>query len=477
MSSAPDRIAPVLGGFAARLTLKDVPPDVGLRARHLMLDAIGCALAARREDFATRFSASLFSLANSTSGLSGSGLSGVIGFKQGLPLRDAAFLNGILAHGLDYDDTHMDGIAHLSVSALPAALAVVAQREGSGADLLAAYIAALETGARLARVVKGGFTARGFHPTALVGTFSSALAAGKGMGLNTAQLVHAQGLALSMAGGSLQFLEDGSWTKRMHPGWAAQAGITAAHFAAHDIPAPAAPYEGRYGLYRTHLSDAQYEAADMTFATQGLSAQGQATQWELLNIAVKPFPMCHFVHASIDAAIALHAQGLHHDDIERVDVWVPQGVVQSVCEPVAQKRRPVSDYDAKFSLPYAVASGLLRGRLGLAELEPAAYQDPVVLALMDRIHYEVDPDSTFPRHYSGEVRVVLKDGHTMQRREAVNRGHPERQLTNEQVAHKFFQNAARHFSDAHAKAIHTAVVGLDQLQNVRELERLLAQDP
>ena len=159
----------------------------------------------------------------------------------------------MLAHGLDYDDTHMAGVVHLTVSVLPAVLSLAAQRKATGAQMLLAYIAGVEAGARIASVVKGGLHTQGFHPTGVVGAFACAVAAGQLMGLNTPQLVAAQGIALSLASGNLQFLEDGAWTKRLHPGWAAQAGVQAAQLAAHDIPAPTAPYEGRYGLFRAYL--------------------------------------------------------------------------------------------------------------------------------------------------------------------------------------------------------------------------------
>ena len=152
------------------------------------------------------------------------------------------------------------------------------------------------------------------------------------------------------------------------------------------------------------LAKLEHERIDLSLATAGVKTDGSATQWEVENVAIKPFPMCHFVHASADAAIALHRQGVDASRIRKVEVHVPAGVVQSVCEPVANKRRPTSDYDAKFSLVYAVASGLLRGKLGLKELTPEAFGDPAALALMDRIDYLEDTGSTFPRHYTGEVQ-------------------------------------------------------------------------
>lgn len=497
--STPDRIATTLAALAHGLRAEDLPEAVSLRARHLILDAFGCALASRREDYAARFLAAARALADGLADESGtsdassanrnSGTRGLIGYTERLPLRDSAMMNGVLAHGLDYDDTHMAGVIHLTVSVLPAVLAVGAARRVSGSAMLTAYITGVEAGARIASVVKSGLHAHGFHPTGVVGAFASALAAGRLMGLDVEALVRAQGIALSLASGSLQFIEDGSWTKRLHPGWAAQAGITAATMAAHGIAAPHAPYEGRYGFYRLYLGQTEHALIDPELALTGLagidgstdggidSAAPAVTRWELENVAIKPFPMCHFVHASIDAAIALHSQGVQPDAVRAIEVRVPAGVVAAVCEPAAAKRRPQSDYDAKFSLPYAVASGLLRGKLGLAELAPAAYRDPAACALMDRVTYVEDAASTFPQHYTGEVRVTLADGRVLTHREPVNRGHAERPLTNADVVEKFTSNATLHFSRAHADAVRAQVLDLDRLTDVRVLEDRLACAP
>ena len=461
-----------LAAFVHGLRLDAVPVDVSLRARHLMLDAIGCAMASRGEVFATRFAAAVSDLAGAEHG----GRSGVVGFARRLPPRDAALLNGMLMHGLDYDDTHMAGIVHLTVSVLPTVLALCGRLGASGATMLVAYIAALEAGARIASAARGGFHAKGFHPTGVVGAFASALAAGRVLGLAPRALAHAQGIALSMASGSLQFLEDGAWTKRLHPGWAAQAGIAAATLASHDVPAPLAAYEGRFGLYQLYLG-AEHGDADLALVTAGLGDDGAARTWELTQIAVKPYAICHFSHAAADAAVALHRRGVDPARIRSVEVKLPAGTMPVVAEPAAAKRRPTNDYDAKFSVHYAVASGLLRGRLGLRELTPEAFGDPAALALMDRVHCSVDTATTFPRHYSGEVVVTLDDGTTLGERQAVNRGHAERPLANAEVRDKFFANATLHFAEAHARAVCDAVLELDRMSSVAALEDLLAVAP
>lgn len=460
--AAAPTISEQLAGFAAGLSLAAVPAPVAARAKHLILDAIGCAFAARGEPFAGRIAAAVASLA-------GEGPRRVIGMAHRLPLRDAALVNGMLMHGLDYDDTHAAGILHLTVATLPAALGTAAHAGRSGAELLAAYIVGVEAGARLASVVKGGLHQVGFHPTGVVGAFAASLVAGRLMQLSAARLAGAQGIALSFASGSLQFIEDGSWTKRIHPGWAAACGITAASLAAGDIPAPLEAYEGRFGLYRTHLPPAELAACDFSLATAGLGST-----WEIDNVAVKPFPACHFVHACADAAIALRQAGVDAAQVRSVRALVPAGVVKAVCDPVAAKRRPKNDYDAKFSIPYAVASGLARGKLGLAELRPEAFEEPRLQALMDKVDYAIDEASTFPRHYSGEVEVTLADGRTLAHRVAVNRGNPERPLANAEIEAKFFENCALSLAEGEARRIRDLVLSLDTLASAAEFESALS---
>jgi 2-methylcitrate dehydratase PrpD len=455
-------ISEQLADFAAGLSLRAVPEAVSLRARHLLLDAIGCAFAARAEPFAKRIAASVARLA-------GEGPRGVVGMRYRLPLRDAALVNGMLMHGLDYDDTHAAGVVHLTASTFPAGLAAAAQSGAPGEQLLAAYIAGVEAGARLAAVAKGAFHQAGFHPTGVIGAFASSLVAGRVMALSTARLAGAQGIALSLASGNLQFLEDGSWTKRIHPGWAATCGLTAAALAADDIPAPREPYEGRFGLYRSHLPPQALAACDFSVATAGLGSV-----WEIENVAVKPFPACHFVHACADAAIALHRAGVDPERIRSVVAHVPQGVVEAVCEPVAAKRRPQNDYDAKFSIPYAVASGLARGRLGLAELRSDALVEPRIEHLMDKVDYAVDAAFDFPRYYGGEVAVTLHDGRTLNHRVAVNRGNPERPLANNEIEAKFLENCSLTLPEASARRIRDLVLGLDSLASTAQLEAALA---
>ena len=219
-----------------------VPDDVWHYLKLCLADAVGIALASRQYDFAGK---SLQSLAL----LGSAGTSTIIGQQDKVSLRDAALMNGLLVHGLDYDDTHLASVVHCTASAFPAALALAEQHQLSGADLMLATLAAIEVDAMLGTQAGGVFQQVGFHPTGVVGVFGATVAATRLMGGDAEALVRAQGVALSMSSGSMAFLDDGSWTKRLHPGWAASAALQAAALGVSGFEGPAEAYGGRFGFY------------------------------------------------------------------------------------------------------------------------------------------------------------------------------------------------------------------------------------
>ena len=449
-SSSADRpMAEELSHFAVELTYDAIPAAVRERAKHLILDSVGVALASTKYPFASVSLGALDELATGTSA--------VIGAGRRLALRDAVLMNGVLVHGLDFDDTHTRGVIHATASSFPCALALADRDDMDGKSLLAAYVCGVEVSTRIGAVAKGGFHKAGFHPTGLIGAFGCALAAAKLLKLDPERATMAQGIVLSMASGSMEFLGEGAWTKRLHPGWAGAAGITAATLAKHGFVGPRHAYDGRFGLYASYLGQ-HLAMADLALATENLGCS-----WQVEQVAIKPFPACHLAHASADAAIALHkAHGLSGSAIRRVRVLVPQEAVEIVCEPIANKRKPANDYDAQFSIPYIVATGLLKGRFTLADLDDAARSDLAVMSLASRVDYEVDPKSTFPRHYTGEVVVETEDGRSLRHREGINRGCADRPLTNDEVVEKFQDNAQRAVSRHSAERILNAVLNLER---------------
>lgn len=462
-SPAPALIAQVLGQFVADLGYDAIPQDVRERAKYLILDAVGIAHASTHYDFAHRALSAVTELS------AGGGDTPVISQSVRLQLRDAMLMNGILIHGLDYDDTHANGIIHATASCFPSALATAAQAGLDGRELLASYVAGMEVATRLGSVAKGGFHQVGFHPTGLIGTFACTLIAGRQYGLNAQQLAMAQGIALSLGAGSLEFLQDGAWTKRIHPGWGAVAGLTAATLARHGFKGPRETYEGRFGLFNAYLGPL---AADCDL---GLATAGLGEVWETGKVSVKPIPACHFTHACADAAALLREKhSLKPADIRSVRALVPQEVVKTVCEPVATKKRPQNSYDAQFSIPYIVATALARGSFSLAHLESAALADAEVLALAQRVEYEVDPASPFPKYYSGEVIVSTHDGRELRHREEINRGAADRPISGPDIEKKFMDNMLLAVSKSRAEQVRDLVLTLDSGTSARDLAEGLA---
>jgi 2-methylcitrate dehydratase PrpD len=452
-----------LARFAATTAHDAIPAAVRTRALHHMLDAAGIAVATTRYDHAHRVLTAMRGLGK------GGGTVPLFGFPGRLAPRDAAIVNGYLCHGLDFDDTHVAGIVHPTSSVLPAVLSTAAHVGASGEAMVTAFVIGIEAAARLGMVAKGGFHQVGFHPTGMIGVFGCALAAGRLMGLNEEQLAMAQGISLSLAAGSLEFVEDGAWNKRLHPGWAAQAGMTAAALAREGFVGATRPYDGRFGLFNSYLGTHK-EQADYSLATAGLG-----TSWELLQVAIKPYPACHFTHACIDAALLLRSQGAVPERIRAIEVQVPEGVFKTVCVPEANKLNPANSYDAQFSVQWLTACAFVNGRFGLAELKDDRIGDPAVMALTQKVRFADFADSPFPKAYSGGVTVTLDDGRVLSHRDVINRGAADRPLTNEEIVAKFRANAATAFNGDVIARMETAMLGLDTTE--RGAERLAAFSP
>jgi 2-methylcitrate dehydratase PrpD len=340
---------------------------------------------------------------------------------------------------------------------------VLALGEAGGLDgraVITAAVAGYESVARIGMGAPAAFHRRGWHATSTCGTFAAALAAGVCERLDRKALTSALGIAGSFASGVMEFLEDGSWVKRLHPGWAGQAGATAAALARAGFPGPATILEGRYGLYRTFV-DADPDLRP--FDTLG-------RRWETLNIGFKPYPACHYLHAFLDCALSLRET--HRIDagaIEAIECLVPPSGMPIVAEPYPAKLRPRTPYDAQFSLPFSVAAAFVDGRVDLDTYTADHLGDPRVLALADRVTCRPDPNTTVPNGFPGWVRVRLADGRTLEAREPDGRGGPARPLPERAIVEKFRANAGRVLGASRVSEIERATLALDTLPDVRSL--------
>ena len=449
-------VAQTFAAFAARFHAGDPPRAVIEHAKLCILDSLGIALASSRHEFAA-------SVERAARALGGAGSASVIGSLAGLPLRDALLVNGTLIHGLDFDDTHSAAVVHCSASAWPLAFNLGHSVHATGATVLAAYILAVEVDARLGECARGGLQKRGFHPTGVIGAFGCAAAAAWLKGLDQAQFCDALGLVLSLASGNLECLNDGTWSKRMHPGWAAVCGVTAASLAAAGFHGPRESLEGRFGLFNTLLGPDH----GIDFANLGADL---GRDWRTSGVAFKPYPACHFNHAFADCALALkRAHAIVPATIAHITALIHPDQAAIVCQPLPAKRRPASAYEAQFSLPYMVAATFVRERFTLAELEPTAWSDPAILALAARVDYAADPRSRYPNYYSGGLSVILTDGRRFEHHEAVNRGADLNPLARDDILAKYHANATQVVDRTTAARIAELVLSLDRAPDLDEL--------
>jgi 2-methylcitrate dehydratase PrpD len=449
--------ARTLSEWAARLHAEDIPAAVRDTAALRVLDTIGCALAGAREEHAP----SVLALA---SRWGGPGLCTIWGTPLTAAPPQAALANGALAHGLDFDDTHADSVCHTSAVLVPTVLALAESERLDGRKALTALVAGYEAMIRIGMAAPGRFHERGWHATAVCGAFGAALAAGKSLGLDAGRLTAALGVAASMASGVMEFLEDGSWVKRLHPGWAAQSGIQAAALASEGFTGPATALEGRLGFYRAALGD----APDIEKHLKNLG-----DVWETLRSSFKLYPCCHLNHAYLDAVARLkRTEGLLAEQVEEVECLVPAGEVPIVCEPVAAKLRPRTPYDAKFSLAFCVAAALCGDRVGIGAFTGESIREPRVLALAARVRYTVDPLSPYPRTFPGWVKVRLADGKVLEAREESQRGGADRPIAPDEVIAKFRDNAARLLPPPRVAALEEAVLGMERARDLGSLAAL-----
>ncbi|MBC7778894.1 MAG: MmgE/PrpD family protein [Proteobacteria bacterium] len=446
-------ISLALGRFAAALDYDAIPCRVRECARMHLLDTIGVAYASASFEFAQR----------ALHGLTGFGVGAhaVIGMRGRLELRDAVLMNGILAHGLDYDDTSIFGRVHPSASTVPCVLGLASHLRVSGKALIAAYVAGIECAIRIGGAAAGGFQRCGFHPTGVVGAFGCAIAASHLLRLTAEQTAMAQGIVYSAAAGNQEFTTEDAWTKRFHAGWAAVSGMSAAMLARGGFVGPLRPYEGRFGLYRTYL-DQPVAAGELARLVGTLGRW-----WTFEQVALKPVPACHFLHAIIHSTIeAVTRGGLAPDDIASIHALVPRAAIDTVCEPRAAKLAPVDTYGAQFSVYYAAACAAVQRRFTLADVEAPVLTDPRIRALAARVDYAEDPLSNFPQHYSGGVVVRTVDGREFAAREDINRGSPERPMMAAEIQQKFLANAARVVPAPRAQALLDGMLDIDAVEDV-----------
>jgi 2-methylcitrate dehydratase PrpD len=457
-------LAQVLARFAVGHPFEQLPAEVVDSVRKRVLDILGICVAAS----SLPTSAAARDWAR---GQGGTAEAHAVGVDGRLPASLAAFVNGTLAHSLDYDDTHLPSVLHPSASVVPAALAAAEAYQRTGREVVAAIACGLEACVRIGMAgydeASGSnlYFEHGQHATSICGTLGAAVSAGLLAGLDADGLVHAIGVAASMGSGVIEANRTGGTVKRLHCGWAAHAALSAVGLVRHGFTGPPTVLEGRFGFFEAWLHGE---------ACPERVADGLGAHWEVPGIFFKPYPANHFTHTAIDAAAALRHRGVDIDRIASLRLGVPASVVRTIGEPIEVKRSPDTGYMAQFSGPYAVAVGLLGGSglgSGLDDYTDELATDPRHRAIMAKVEVVADDECTaiFPAQFPSVLRATMDDGTELAESVLANRGGPARPLSYEELALKFASNAGRLLPEATVAAVADLVSRLDELDSVTPL--------
>jgi 2-methylcitrate dehydratase PrpD len=416
-------VAEQLAAWLAAVADSPLPSPVAAVVQRLVVDVVGLCVAARRQDY----------VAATLAAVDPGGPCTIIGHAGGFDAFGAALVNGTAAHGEDFDDTFEGGPVHAGAVVVPAVLAAC-EREGLGGERAASGIAAgVELMCRLSLVAPMGAHKAGFHPTAVFGALAAAGGVGVALGLPSSALTSALGVAGSTASGIIEYLAEGTWTKRMHAGWAAQSGIRAALMARGGFKGPPTVLEGTHGFYKAFAPSV---TPDFSLLLEGL---GQ--RWVTQDLAFKPYACGTMTQPFIDCALALARDGVSAESIAAIECEVGEGTVHRLWEPLAVKQHPPTPYAAKFSTPYCIAVGFFDARAGFAQFTESRMADRAVLDLAGKIRYRINPADEYPRNFSGHLRATLRDGSTREYRQPHMRGGAKAPLSGEEIRTKFLDNA------------------------------------
>jgi 2-methylcitrate dehydratase PrpD len=399
-----------------------LPAAVRTKCEDLLVDVVGLAVTARNEDYVKA----------ALAGCDDDGPCTAIGHARTLSAAGAALVNGTAIHGEDFDDTFEGGPVHAGAVIVPAVLAACERHGLDGRAALLGIAVGVETMCRLSTVAPTLTHKAGFHPTAVFGAMGAAAGVGAALKLTPRQLVDALGTAASMASGIIEYLAEGAWTKRLHAGWAAQSGLRAALLGRAGFLGPRTVFEGVHGFFHgfAHTAKGDYDALIGDFGTR----------WVMQTLAFKPYPCGTMTHPYIDCARRLGTR-IKADDVVAMVCEVGEGTVHRLWEPLAAKQKPANGYAGKFSTPFCIAAGFIRGNVGLSDFSDAAVRDPAVVALAGKVRYAIDPKNPYPRNFTGHIRATLRDGSVVEERQPHMRGGAQEPLTRADVEEKFFLNA------------------------------------
>tara|TARA_B100001741_G_C16528423_1_gene588282 strand:- start:363 stop:1736 length:1374 start_codon:yes stop_codon:yes gene_type:complete len=445
--------------FCKDIKFEKLPNQVVKRAKLLILDTVGIIIRARHDAESTK---SLISAVNKLD--LNNGKCQVFSDTNRYVPSAAALINGTLAHSLDFDDTHAEASLHSSAPILAAAFAAAQMKNCSGQELITACVLGYEIQIRLG--LAGGSSAhyqRGFHPTATCGVFGAAAAAGHIVGLNKEQFISAFGIALSQSSGSMQFLNDGSWTKRSHVGQAAQNGLNSAILAGEGFKGPKEAFEGKWGYLNSFVS-----GGDLSKALEGLGEK-----YETLNLGVKPYPSCRYSHAAIDGLLALKKEvNFNVDELEGVDIGLSETALNIIGYPIEEKQNPENVVDGQFSMPFCAALVLKNGSFTWDDYKLNLKNDDI-LNLCKRVNVSPNKqaEECCPKYMSANVKIKVS-GKVYEKFIKIPKGDPENFMTDQEFEDKFDGLTNPYLSEGKLDELKNFMLRIDNANSIESIFEL-----
>ncbi len=445
--------------FAARTKAEEIPPGLYERAKRHVVDTLGVALASSYSSISAILGEVIQGRAEAESSLwSGTGKS---------KAADAAWVNGTLAHALDFDD---GGVAltpmHPSAPVLPAVLALAEARNLSGVDSLCAYIVGVEVECKLASLISLEHYRRGWHSTAILGALGAAVGSARLLRLAPEKLCHAIGIASSMVGGVQANF--GSMTKPLHAGQAARNGVLAALLAEKGFTANRTPLEAEKGVIEL------FGFGDAVTGARMRDALGQPFHFLSPGVSLKRFPTCTSTHLCLEAVLALRRSGLPApDQIEKVECAIHELDFRVLLRPGGIRTAE----QARFSLEYAVAVAICDGEISLRHFDEGVIRRSEYQDLMRKVCVFVPPELQGLESRAnrfGDVKIHLSDGSVISHRATQIRGQPPLFLTEEEVDKKFFDCTGAIIGRARAGELLAILQRMETIRDVGEIFDLLA---
>ncbi|MBM4340424.1 MAG: MmgE/PrpD family protein [Deltaproteobacteria bacterium] len=453
-----------LAKYCGELKFNQLSDEVIDRVKYFLFDFIGVACRGSLEDSSqsmTRF------IQEMRSGNRGGVL---IGTKERAPFIYSALGNGVFGHAIEMDDVNNESSLHPGVVVFPSALATGEMVKANGKKLIEAVVLGYEIMVRLGKAIgPANSYARGFHPTATCGTFGSSVAAAKIIGLNEGSITSAMGIAGSQAGGSMEYLAQGAWTKRFHAGWAAHSGMISALLAKKGFRGPASIIEGRDGFLHSYSN-----GADATKVLEGIGSG-----FEILRTSVKPYACCRYMQPPIDAILKIMKENnFKPEQVEKVNLGLLSAGASLIAEPAGMKYRPQSIVDAQFSMPFGAAVALLYKKAGLGEFRLSRIRSAEIKEMMQKVEYRVDTelDRTFPGQWCATAEILLTNGMRYFTKVEYCKGDPENPLSWDELTEKFHDLSNRLWDKGRRTKIVDQVKNFEKIRDLKEWSSLLLRN-